>query len=260
MKMNSVCTAVGLVLLATGCVSQKADPNLVFHCTFDDVQSILSPAAGLPGKVDGAKFVDGKFGKALYVPAYAAAAEFPFPNGLPSECGTIEFWAKLEGGKPTFTSSGDPYLFAFVDDKTSDIVFETHFNANNGCGKSVLSLACLARMAMRLSLVVIHTPVFWEKKRRLAGITMLSLGVRQMPLRVLLFTLTARRLENLGSPSNGVNGSLQKRVVRLDWCSVILKKIRPSDNPHMPLTTSRSCVRPYCHEETFRSHSVLQRG
>jgi len=136
MKVDSVCAAVGLALLVSGCATQNVDSNLVFHCTFDNEQSVCNPEMGLPGKANGAKFVEGKEGKALYVPAHAAVAEFPFPNGLPTDCGTIEFWAKIESGKPTFTAGGDPYLFAFVDDKTSEIVFEMHFNANNGCGKS----------------------------------------------------------------------------------------------------------------------------
>ena len=67
--------------------------GLVFHCTFEDEQSISAPAAGSAGEFKGGKFVEGKEGRALRVPAYTSCAKFNLPEGTLGQAGTIEFWA-----------------------------------------------------------------------------------------------------------------------------------------------------------------------
>ena len=127
--------AISAGVVLAGCVYFQRDPDLVFHCTFDGDASIRSPKAGSAGTIAGATYREGKIGKALYVPAKSAVATFPFPEGLPTEQGTIEFWGKIEDRKEVFSHAGDPYMFSFVNSR-GGIVFEFHFNSNNGSGKS----------------------------------------------------------------------------------------------------------------------------
>ena len=139
MKFVGSC-AISALLGVTGCWTVQQDPDLVFHCTFDDDAAILSPKVGPGGAVKGATYRDGKIGKALYVPAKSSVATFPFPEGLPAEQGTIEFWGKIENDKASYGDGCDPYLFIVTKDGATGwpVVFELNFNANNGCGASGL--------------------------------------------------------------------------------------------------------------------------
>lgn len=83
--------AISALLGVSGCRTVQRGSDLIFHCTFDDDASILTPEVGSAGVINGATYRDGKIGKALYVPAKSAVATFPFPEGLPTEQGTIEF-------------------------------------------------------------------------------------------------------------------------------------------------------------------------
>lgn len=139
MKFGKLFALSAGVVLA-GCVYFQRDTDLVFHCTFDGDASIRSPKAGSAGTIAGATYREGKIGKALYVPAKSAVATFPFPEGLPTEQGTIEFWGKIENESPTYRDGCDPYFFIVTKDgaKGWPVVFELNFNANNGCGASGL--------------------------------------------------------------------------------------------------------------------------
>ena len=109
-KIQFVGSCAILALLGvSGCWT--GDPDLVFHCTFDDDAAILSPKVGSAGTIKGATYRDGKIGKALYVPAKSAVAIFPFPEGLPAEQGTIEFRGKIENESSNFGDGCDSYLF-----------------------------------------------------------------------------------------------------------------------------------------------------
>ena len=126
--------------IVCGCATERQDSDLVFHCKFDSLYDIEHPTVGAPGTAKGAEFVEGKVGKALFVPAYISVAEFPFPDGIPSDEGTIEFYAKLGTDRDFFRDGVDPYFFIVEKESANGwpIVFEMNFNANNGCGQSGL--------------------------------------------------------------------------------------------------------------------------
>ena len=106
-------------------------PKLLYHCTFDEAQSVERPAAGPAGKFLGGEFVPGKVDNALFVKAGTHAAEVPFPTGLMQPQGCIEFWGKIpgatketrypDGGNPTFFAMGvGKYVNTFVKYTSND--------------------------------------------------------------------------------------------------------------------------------------------
>lgn len=129
----------GMVMLFSGCQSTK---HLIYYSKFDSATDVLSPTIGQAGTVDGAEFVPGLIGNALYAPAGAKnTVTVPFPNGL-SRKGCIEFDAKIENPRSHFGSGADPYLFVFSRKSTrhGDLVpvMNMRFNSNNGSGGSGL--------------------------------------------------------------------------------------------------------------------------
>ena len=108
--------------------------QLVYRSTLDSVDAIKDPLVGEHGTCANATFVEGKMGMALSVPAGTSVASIPFPDGLPSERGTIEFWAKLNGNKTTFSDGGDPMFLYFSRVSTAEHFAWVEFNANNGGG------------------------------------------------------------------------------------------------------------------------------
>lgn len=126
----------------SGCLMTKMPEHLVYYSKLDSATDITSPTVGQPGIVDGAKFVEGRNGKALYAPAGRKnTVSVPFHNGL-SRKGCIEFDAKIENQHPYFSSGADPYLFVFGRKSTNqgDLIPVMHmsFNSNNGSGGSGL--------------------------------------------------------------------------------------------------------------------------
>ena len=109
--------------------------QLVYRSTLDSDDAIREPLVGEHGTCANATFVEGKMGMALSVPAGTSVASIPFPDGLPAERGTIEFWAKLNGNKVTFSDGGDPMLLHFSRVSTSEHFGWIEFNANNGGGR-----------------------------------------------------------------------------------------------------------------------------
>ena len=107
---------------------------LLYHCTFDDAQSIVRPAAGPAGKFLGGEFVPGKVGNALLVKARTPAAEVPFPTGLMQPEGCIEFWAKIPGAtkETRYPDGGNPMFFAMGVGKWVNTFVK--YTANDGLG------------------------------------------------------------------------------------------------------------------------------
>ncbi len=87
--------------------------ELLYHCTFDDAQSIEHPATGPAGTFLGGDFVPGKVGSALRVFSDERAAQVDFRPGDLGPRGTIEFWAKMEEATPEsrFGDGGSPRFF-----------------------------------------------------------------------------------------------------------------------------------------------------
>lgn len=94
-----------------------ADNNgLIFHCTFDNEASLVTPIAGPSVKLELGEIASdkGKNGGALYVKPGIAGAQIVFPAGTFHEEGCIEFWANMASGKTEFTTGGDPTFFLLL--------------------------------------------------------------------------------------------------------------------------------------------------
>ena len=111
--------------------------GLVFHCTFEGEESISAPAAGPAGEFKGGRFVEGKEGRALHVPAYTSCAKFKLPEGAFGPAGTVEFWAKIdEFGH--LDEKGCPRFFQIFNYEPRGEISQD-WNANNGSGGSGLT-------------------------------------------------------------------------------------------------------------------------
>lgn len=127
-------------LLLSGCMITPHPEHLVYYSKLDSSVDIVSPTVGQAGVEEGAKFVPGRTGNALYAPAGSRnTVMVPFPNGLTRK-GCIEFDAKIENPNSTFGPCADPYLFVFSrkSTKRGDLVpvMNMRFNSNNGGGGS----------------------------------------------------------------------------------------------------------------------------
>ena len=113
------------------------DEGLVFYCTFDDEAAIRSPAVGPNGIFQNGEFLDGKNGRALYLPAHTSGAKFTLPGEMIGTAGTIEFWAKInEFG--SLTDGGCPRFFEILAPEGKGEISHD-WNANNGSGGSGLT-------------------------------------------------------------------------------------------------------------------------
>ena len=112
--------------------------ELLYHCTFDDAQSIERPAAGPSGTFLGGTFEEGKAGNALRVRKGLSSAIVHFEKGVLQPRGMIEFWAKIENDRETFGDGGDPRFFMMETAPGSETVFQ--LAANDGCGRGGLSI------------------------------------------------------------------------------------------------------------------------
>ncbi len=141
--MKSFLSAFGCAAVAVTCFAQESEPqkqtpklepvpHLIYRSTLDSVESIENPTVGEPGTCSRATFVDGVDGKALYVPAHTIVATIPFTNGLPIECGCVEFWAKIDGTKESYGDMGDPSFIRIMTEPTTYPALAIEFNANNG--------------------------------------------------------------------------------------------------------------------------------
>ena len=112
-------------------------PELIYHCTFDSAEAIERPAAGPSGTFLGGEFVPGQRGNALRVRKGLSSAIVHFQKGAIQPRGTIEFWAKIENDRETFSDGGDPRFFMIITPPASETLLQ--FSANDGCGRGGLS-------------------------------------------------------------------------------------------------------------------------
>ena len=113
------------------------DDRLVFYCTFDGEAAVKSPAVGPSGIFQNGEFLDGKNGRALYLPAHTSGAKFTLPGEMIGTAGTIEFWAKInEFG--SLTDGGCPRFFEILAPEGKGEISHD-WNANNGSGGSGLT-------------------------------------------------------------------------------------------------------------------------
>lgn len=114
-----------------------AEAGLVYACSFDSKECVLSPLNGEAGRLLNASFLpDGKNGGALSVSRGLPAVELPITGKL-ANAGCIEFWAKLESGKTEFSTGGDPRFFTIYRNGTQELgTFE--YASNTGYGASGL--------------------------------------------------------------------------------------------------------------------------
>ncbi len=115
-----------------------AENGLVFYCTFDDEESVATPAVGPKGTVCSREFVDGKINRALRVPTGSSAGFFPLPPGTFGKEGCIEFWAKIEPRRE-FYRNCDPRMI-FI--KSPAGWFTVEYSANNGGGRGGFCIRC----------------------------------------------------------------------------------------------------------------------
>ena len=106
--------------MLAGCLTAPHPEHLVYYSKLDSSVDITSPTVGQAGMLDGAKFVPGRIGNALYAPSGSKnTVMVPFPDGL-SRKGCIEFDAKIENSNSTFGPCADPYLFVFSRQSTKN--------------------------------------------------------------------------------------------------------------------------------------------
>lgn len=116
---------------------QAGADGLLFHCTFDDRESIEKPLIGRSGIFQGGVFGPGKTNNALNIKAYSPGARFDIPAGTISKAGTIEFWAETNE-KDVFTTEGCPRFFVILG-RGGKGGISHDWNTNNGSGGNGLT-------------------------------------------------------------------------------------------------------------------------
>lgn len=138
-ELKIPCVNVRSISLLGAAKGDSAE-GLIFHCTFDDVASITSPAVGPRGRFMTGGFSDGKFGKALMAMPYTRHAAFEFPAGFIKDAGCIEFWAKILKQTPFVATGGDPRLLVLTCADTHDLACNIDVVSNDGTGNSGFAL------------------------------------------------------------------------------------------------------------------------
>lgn len=112
--------------------------DIIFYSSLDTQRSVLSPEIGKQGVVARELvFTDGVKGRALLIKEGAGTVGFLLPDGLPTEKGIIEFYAKINNNRPWYQPAGDPTFFSVFDAaETNKMVMAFEINANNGIAKS----------------------------------------------------------------------------------------------------------------------------
>ena len=119
------------------------EDGLVFHCTFDDRDSITTPAIGPKGTFLRGDFMKGKVGMALQTTVYSQNATFDLPADFFSTSGCIEFWAKILKPSSYIGNGGDPRLFTITQKSSNNTICGIDIVSNNGAGNSGISTATL---------------------------------------------------------------------------------------------------------------------
>ena len=115
------------------------EDGLVFHCTFDDRDSITTPAIGPKGTFLRGDFMQGKIGQALQTTVYSQNATFELPANFFNTSGCIEFWAKIQKPSSYIGNGGDPRLFTITQKSTNNTISTLDIVSNNGGGNSGFS-------------------------------------------------------------------------------------------------------------------------
>ncbi len=128
-----------LALSAGGTIAQGPAPgDLVLWNKLGSQTEVENSEVGLDGVFSGGSFVEGMCGDA-YSADYTEDLLVTFPKEvIPTYAGTIEFWAKLTGFPPNFSSgcSGlEPYFFRIGDGYSW---FQMGFESNDGAGNGGL--------------------------------------------------------------------------------------------------------------------------
>ena len=119
------------------------EDGLVFHCTFDDRDSITTPAIGPKGTFLRGDFMKGKVGMALQTTVYSQNATFDLPADFFSTSGCIAFWAKILKPSSYIGNGGDPRLFTITQKSSNNTICGIDIVSNNGAGNSGISTATL---------------------------------------------------------------------------------------------------------------------
>ena len=108
-----------LAIFAANAAQKKRTP--VYHSTLDSASAVTAPVAGAAGTCsDGATFVEGKSGNALYIPASTSPVMVPFENGLPQDKGCIEYWAKIQPRDVSLSTGAWPRFYCFNETGTQN--------------------------------------------------------------------------------------------------------------------------------------------
>ena len=115
------------------------DDGLIFYCTFDNKDSITTPALGPNGTFLRGDFMQGKIGQALQTTVYSQNATFELPANFFNTSGCIEFWAKIQKPSSYVGNGGDPRLFTITQKSTNNTISTLDIVSNNGGGNSGFS-------------------------------------------------------------------------------------------------------------------------
>ena len=113
--------------------SAAATDGLIYYCTFDSPEAIQKPAVGPAGQFLSGRFIEGKVGQALAVPAYTCAATVPLPPNTIGQKGCFEFWAKFSPPGDRINVGPWPCFFT-CGVLGAEPRFCLEWNANNGTG------------------------------------------------------------------------------------------------------------------------------
>ena len=116
-----------------------SDDGLIFYCTFDNKDSITTPALGPNGTFLRGDFMQGKIGQALQTTVYSQNATFELPANFFNTSGCIEFWAKIQKQSSYIGNGGDPRLFTITQKSTNNTISTLDLVSNNGGGNSGFS-------------------------------------------------------------------------------------------------------------------------
>lgn len=113
--------------------------GLVLWNRLDSEQDVVASVVGPAGKLNGGRFVDGKFGKAIELNMREQmGVTFPFEL-LSTPAGCVEFWARAIDFPARQTDGATPGLIGFTPAEPGD-GFMLFFNANDGNANGGLCL------------------------------------------------------------------------------------------------------------------------
>ncbi len=130
-------TIAGVDILAANSVPQEdvsrapadVDPRLVYWNTFDsELETRFAKTTKRAGDWRSGKLVEGKSGKALYTEGKADVYQLSIPANTLKPKGCIEFWAKIEPERDTFTDGAGWMRFFWMRHTRLE------FAVNNGKG------------------------------------------------------------------------------------------------------------------------------